>query len=65
MRHNGHSHTNLVGTSPIMIELMQEIDRVARSDAKVLITGESGAGRSWLPNRSMRTALGPRSPSLP
>ena len=42
-RHNGH--TQLVGTSPIMIDLQQEIDRVARSDAKVLITGESGSGK--------------------
>ena len=37
--------TILVGTSPSMIELKQEIERIARSDAKVLITGESGAGK--------------------
>jgi transcriptional regulator with PAS, ATPase and Fis domain len=36
---------NLVGTSPAMIDLKAEIDRVARSDAKVLITGESGSGK--------------------
>src|SRR6478609_10252338 len=37
--------TTLVGTSPAMVDLKAEIDRVARSDAKVLITGESGAGK--------------------
>jgi len=36
---------NLVGTSPAMVDLKAEIDRVARSDAKVLITGESGSGK--------------------
>jgi len=35
----------LVGTSPIIDELRQEVQRVARSDAKVLITGESGVGK--------------------
>ena len=35
----------LVGESPAMLDLKAEIDRVARSDAKVLITGESGAGK--------------------
>jgi len=35
----------LIGTSPVMVSLQQEIDRVARSDAKVLITGESGVGK--------------------
>jgi transcriptional regulator with GAF, ATPase, and Fis domain len=37
--------TELVGTSPAMLDLKAEIERVARSDAKVLITGESGSGK--------------------
>ena len=43
MRQNGGSR--LIGDSPVMAELEQEIARVARSDAKVLITGESGVGK--------------------
>jgi transcriptional regulator with PAS, ATPase and Fis domain len=35
----------LIGRSPQMQALQAEIDRVARSDAKVLITGESGVGK--------------------
>jgi transcriptional regulator with PAS, ATPase and Fis domain len=35
----------LVGSSPLIRDLQQEIERVARSDAKVLITGESGVGK--------------------
>jgi transcriptional regulator with PAS, ATPase and Fis domain len=36
---------DLIGTSPAVNELKAEVARVARSDAKVLITGESGAGK--------------------
>jgi transcriptional regulator with GAF, ATPase, and Fis domain len=39
------SHVQLIGRSPEIVALEQEIDRVARSDAKVLITGESGVGK--------------------
>jgi two-component system, NtrC family, response regulator AtoC len=39
------THVQMIGESPVIIELQQEIDRVARSDAKVLITGESGVGK--------------------
>ena len=39
------AHVQLVGRSPAIITLQQEVDRVARSDAKVLITGESGVGK--------------------
>jgi len=34
-----------VGTSPAVLELKEEIARVASSDAKVLVVGESGAGK--------------------
>jgi two-component system response regulator AtoC len=43
MTRNGAAE--LIGTSPQILALSQEIDRVARSDAKVLITGESGVGK--------------------
>jgi transcriptional regulator with PAS, ATPase and Fis domain len=43
MRQNGRVH--LIGSSPAMSELAAEVERVARSDAKVLITGESGVGK--------------------
>src|SRR5260370_39909011 len=43
MRQNGH--VELIGTSQIVAELKAEIALVARSDSKVLITGETGVGR--------------------
>src|ERR1051326_5211054 len=43
MRFDGTAQ--LIGTSAPMADLRQEIDRVARTDAKVLITGESGTGK--------------------
>ncbi|MFN7917548.1 MAG: sigma-54 dependent transcriptional regulator [Vicinamibacterales bacterium] len=39
------STVQLIGRSPDIIALRQEIERVAKSDAKVLITGESGTGK--------------------
>lgn len=38
-------HFDLIGRSPAIVALQQEIERVARSDAKVLITGASGVGK--------------------
>ena len=41
----GKQHVRLIGQSESMAALRAEIDRVARSDAKVLICGESGVGK--------------------
>jgi len=35
----------MIGTSQVIRDLREEIDRIARSDVKVLITGESGVGK--------------------
>src|SRR5215207_8601660 len=43
MRAQGNGE--LIGTSAAIGELVQEIERIARSDAKVLVTGESGVGK--------------------
>ena len=43
MRHQ--TTVQLIGNSPAIEDLRQEIERVARSDAKILITGESGSGK--------------------
>ena len=45
MASRSKQHVRLIGNSPQMQALQAEIDRVARSDAKVLIAGESGVGK--------------------
>jgi transcriptional regulator with PAS, ATPase and Fis domain len=55
MRAQGNGE--LIGASAAIVELVQEIDRIARSDAKVLITGESGVGKELV-----ATAIHRRSP---
>ena len=55
MTRNGSSE--LIGTSKQIVELVQEIERVAHADAKVLITGESGVGKE-LVARALHTRSG-------
>src|SRR4026209_566117 len=54
------THIQLTGRSAEVTALEQEIERVARSDAKVLITGESGVGKELVAReihaRSLRSS---------
>src|SRR5262249_538308 len=43
-RHNARAPL-LIGSSPAMLDLKMEIEQIAQSDAKVLLTGESGVGK--------------------
>jgi transcriptional regulator with GAF, ATPase, and Fis domain len=38
------TRVDMIGRSPEILALQEEVERIARSDAKVLITGESGFG---------------------
>jgi transcriptional regulator with PAS, ATPase and Fis domain len=51
MGSRARQHVRFIGRSPQMTALQAEIDRVARSDAKVLITGESGVGKEIVSRR--------------
>jgi two-component system response regulator AtoC len=48
MRRDGTER--LIGSSPAIAELSLEIERIAKSDAKVLVTGESGVGKELVAN---------------
>src|ERR1700686_648285 len=63
MRPNGT--IDLIGSSPAIDELKTEIDRVARSDAKVLITGESGVGKELVARAIGATSLRANAPFVP
>ena len=52
----------LIGNSPVMLDLRNEIARVAASEAKVLLTGESGVGKELVAralHRHSQRARGP------
>ena len=55
MRAQGNGE--LIGTSTPILDLIEEIGRIATSDAKVLVTGESGVGKELV-----ATAIHRRSP---
>jgi transcriptional regulator with PAS, ATPase and Fis domain len=56
----GDTRDGLYGSSPAMLELKGYVAKVARSDATVLVTGETGTGKERVAQAVH--ALGPRAP---
>jgi transcriptional regulator with PAS, ATPase and Fis domain len=52
----------LIGTSPAIKNIEEEVECAARSDAKVLITGESGVGKEVIARLIHQRSLRSRSP---
>src|SRR5258708_7202863 len=57
--------TTLIGNSAAIVALREEITRVATSDAKVLITGESGVGKEIVARAIFAESLRSDAPFVP
>ncbi|MCF8367696.1 MAG: sigma-54 dependent transcriptional regulator [Bacteroidales bacterium] len=44
----GQSYTNIIGTSNAMAQVMATVEKVAKTDANVLILGENGTGKELI-----------------
>jgi formate hydrogenlyase transcriptional activator len=50
-----HNFEELIGQSPAMLDALEKVRRVARTDATVLITGETGTGKELI-SRAIHSA---------
>lgn len=46
--HDRYQFTNMIGTSPAMMEVFRTVDQVARTRATVLLIGETGTGKEMI-----------------
>jgi transcriptional regulator with PAS, ATPase and Fis domain len=60
-----YDEAELVGTSPALQDLRDEIQRVSGSTSKVLITGESGVGKELVARAIHRSSPRQRAPFIP
>jgi transcriptional regulator with GAF, ATPase, and Fis domain len=60
-----YDEAELVGTSAVLQELRDEIQRVSASASKVLITGESGVGKELVARAIHRSSPRQRAPFVP
>lgn len=52
----------VVSKSPAMLAMLRNLERVARLDMTVLVTGESGTGKSWVAREVHRMSLRAKEP---
>ena len=45
---SGHNFEEIVGRSPALLQSLEKVSRVAKTDATVLITGETGTGKELI-----------------
>ncbi|MBM3796606.1 MAG: sigma-54-dependent Fis family transcriptional regulator [Acidobacteria bacterium] len=57
--------TELIGFSPVMVNLYKEIARVAKTDATVLLQGETGTGKELVARQIHRMSLRSAAPFVP
>ena len=55
----------IVGTAPVMVRLYKDIARAARSDATVLVRGETGSGKELVARAIHAASASARQPFLP
>jgi len=48
-----HQHGRIIGRGEAITRVLSEAERVAATDAPVLLLGETGTGKELLPRRSM------------
>jgi formate hydrogenlyase transcriptional activator len=43
-----HNFEKIIGQSPVLLDVLEKVNRVAKTDATVLITGETGTGKELI-----------------